>query len=158
MESTIQFTVNGQPRSAACDPARPLLEVLREDFQLTGCKYGCGEGQCGACTVLIDGKRTFSCLTQVGDVADKAITTVEGLARGDVLHPVQQAFMEAGAFQCGYCTSGMIMATVALISGKPDVGDAEMMGWMNTNVCRCCGYAKIRGAIKRSMELTKAGV
>lgn len=152
MESTIQFTVNGRPRSVTCDPARPLLEVLREDFQLTGCKYGCGEGQCGACTVIVDGKRTFSCLTQIGDVGQKSITTVEGLAKGDVLHPVQEAFMKEGAFQCGYCTSGMIMAAVALLAEKPAPSEAEVTGWMNTNVCRCCGYAKIHGAIRRAIS------
>lgn len=155
MESTIQFSVNGGQRNVTCDPARPLLDVLREDLQLTGAKYGCGEGQCGACTVLIDGKRAFSCITQIGDVAQKTVTTIEGLAKADALHPVQEAFMEDGAFQCGYCTSGMILATVALLAEKPDPSDADVTDWMNTNLCRCCGYAKIHGAIRKAAAAAK---
>src|SRR5262247_412798 len=106
MAQTISLTVNGQSRTVTTDPERPLLDVLREDFQLTGAKYGCGEGQCRACTVLVNGKSVASCLTPVGDADKKTLVTIEGLANGDKLHPVQQAFLEEGAFQCGYCTSG----------------------------------------------------
>src|SRR5690348_5156749 len=110
MASSFTFTVNGQERRVATPPDRPLLEVLREDLQLTGTRYGCGEGQCGACSVLVDGRRVFSCKTAVSKVNGKAVQTIEGLATGEELHPVQQAFLEENAFQCAYCTSGMIMA------------------------------------------------
>src|SRR5205823_12026671 len=103
MDSTFTLTINGQPRSVATDPQRPLLDVLREDLQLTGTKYGCGEGQCRACTVLLNGKSVASCLTPISDVDKQTVLTIEGLATGDTLHPVQEAFMAEGAFQCGYC-------------------------------------------------------
>src|SRR5881296_717240 len=109
------FTVNNKPVSFKTDPERSLLEVLREDLSLTGTKYGCGEGACGACTVLLDGRPTFSCSTRVADADGKSITTIEGLATGDELHPVQAAFLRQSAFQCGYCTAGMIMAAAALL-------------------------------------------
>ena len=150
MDSTFNLTVNGQRRTVTTDPARPLLDVLRETLQLTGTKYGCGEGRCGACTVLLDGKRTFSCRTEIEDANGKSVTTIEGLADGDKLHPVQEAFVEAGASQCGYCTPGMIMATVALLKEKPDAQEDEMVGWMNANLCRCCNYVNILGAVKRA--------
>ena len=118
--ATMNLTVNGQPRTVTTDPDRPLLDVLREDLQLTGTKYGCGESQCGACSVLVDGKRVFSCRTPASRVEGKAVRTIEGLARGDALHPVQQAFLDEGAFQCGYCTPGMIMAAVALLDENPE--------------------------------------
>ncbi len=118
MNQTITLIVNGKSTTVTTDPTRPLLEVLREDLQLTGTKYGCGDGRCGACTVLIDGKREHSCLTPVADVAGKAITTIEGLATNGALHPVQEAFLAEGAMQCGYCTPGMIMATVALLNSQ----------------------------------------
>src|SRR5512144_2054531 len=113
MDATITFTLNGQSRTVTTDPQRPLLEVLREDLQLTGTKYGCGEGQCGACSVLVDGRRVFSCHTPIAKVADTSVVTIEGLTAGvgDGLHPVQAAFLEEAAFQCGYCTPGMIVAT-----------------------------------------------
>src|SRR2546423_3266936 len=107
MPASIAFTVNGKPASIVSDPDRSLLEVLREDLHLTGTKFGCGEGACGACTVLVDGKRTFSCSTPVSQANGKSITTIEGLAKGETLHPVQEAFLAHGAFQCGYCTPGM---------------------------------------------------
>ena len=157
MTSTITFTVNNQPRTVTTDPARPLLDVLREELQLTGTKYGCGEGRCGACTVLVDGKRTFSCRTEVEDAAGKAVTTIEGLADGDTLHPVQEAFLEESASQCGYCTPGMIMATVALLREKPGAGEEEIGRWMNANLCRCCNYVNILNAVKRAANATAAG-
>src|SRR5712675_2030042 len=115
MSSTINFVVNGQRRTVTTDPGRALLDVLREDLRLTGAKYGCGERECGACSVLMDGKRVFSCQTPASRVEGKSITTIEGLAKGDKLHPVQQSFLDEGAFQCGYCTAGMIVAAVALL-------------------------------------------
>src|ERR1051325_8770048 len=108
MDATFTLTVNGQKRTVTTDPQRPLLDVLREEFQLTGTKYGCGEARCGACSVLLAGKRVFSCKTAIEDVGSQPITTIEGLADGDQLHPVQEAFIEENAFQCAYCTSGMI--------------------------------------------------
>lgn len=152
MDATFSLTVNGQKRSVTTDPQRPLLDVLREDFQLTGTKYGCGEARCGACSVLMDGKRVFSCRTPIENVADKTILTIEGLSDGDKLHPVQQAFLDENAFQCAYCTSGMIMAAVALLAEKSHPSDAEIVAGMNRNICRCCSYPKITNAIHRAAE------
>src|SRR5947207_5590061 len=147
-----KFSVNGKEVNVQTPGDRVLLEVLREELGLTGTKYGCGEGACGACTVLVNGKRTFSCSTMVSEVVGKLITTIEGLAKGDQLHPVQEAFASEGAFQCGYCTSGMIMATVNLLDRKPNPTDKEIVDWMNGHLCRCCSYVKymqaIRGAAK----------
>src|SRR5438128_5356402 len=111
MPASISFTVNGKQSAIESDPDRSLLEVLREDLQLTGTKYGCGEGACGACTVLVDGQPKFSCGTPLAEIVGKSVTTIEGLAEGDKLHPAQQAFLDEAGFQCGYCTAGMIMAT-----------------------------------------------
>jgi aerobic-type carbon monoxide dehydrogenase small subunit (CoxS/CutS family) len=152
MESTYNLTVNGQRRTVTTDPERPLLDVLREDLQLTGTKFGCGEGQCGACMVLVDGKRTFSCSTSVAHVDGKTVRTIDGLAKGDALHPVQQAFLEEGAFQCGYCTPGMIMATVGLLEQNPHPSDADITTWMNKNLCRCCSYVRIQNAVHRAAQ------
>jgi aerobic-type carbon monoxide dehydrogenase small subunit (CoxS/CutS family) len=151
----IMLKVNGRDVDVAGDPQRTLLEVLREDLVLTGTKYGCGEGACGACSVIVDGKRVFSCSTPVGDVAGKSMTTIEGLANGDQLHPVQQAFCDANGFQCGYCTSGMIMTTVALLGAKPNPTDDDLRDGMNGNLCRCCGYVTIKEAVKRAAELLR---
>jgi aerobic-type carbon monoxide dehydrogenase small subunit (CoxS/CutS family) len=152
MESTFNLTVNGQRRTVTTDPERPLLDVLREDLQLTGTKYGCGEGRCGACTVLVDGKRTFSCSTSVSHTDGKTVRTIESLAKGDALHPVQAAFLEEGAFQCGYCTPGMIMATVGLLEENPRPSEAEIATWMNKNLCRCCGYVRVEKAVRRAAQ------
>jgi aerobic-type carbon monoxide dehydrogenase small subunit (CoxS/CutS family) len=150
MDTSMTLTVNGRQRPVKTDPQRPLLDVLREDLELTGTKYGCGEGQCGACTVLVDGRPTLSCLTPVSEAAGKTITTIEGLARGDALHPVQEAFLAESAFQCGYCTPGMILATVALLKEKPRPTEAEIAESLNGHLCRCCGYPKILKAVRRS--------
>ena len=150
MNAPFKFTVNGQARTVESDPVRPLLDVLREDLQLTGTKYGCGEGHCGACTVLIDGKRAFSCRTTLEDVQNKSVTTIEGLSAGDRLHPVQQAFLDEDAYQCGYCIPGMIMNAVGLLNEKPNPSDQEIASWMNRNLCRCCGYPKIFNAVHRA--------
>jgi aerobic-type carbon monoxide dehydrogenase small subunit (CoxS/CutS family) len=152
MDSTITFTVNGERRTVTTDRARPLLDVLREDLRLTGTKYGCGEGKCGSCTVLLDGKRTFSCRAEVNSASGKSVTTIEGLAKGDTLHPVQEAFLAEGASQCGYCTPGMVMAAVALMKDKPAASDDEIVAWMNGNVCRCCNYVNILSAVKRAVR------
>ena len=148
--ASFTLTVNGQEKKISADPDRPLLEVLREDLQLTGTRYGCGEGQCGACTVLVDGKRTFSCKTAVSRADGKSIQTVEGLAKGDQLHPVPQAFIDESAFQCAFCTSGMIMAAVALLNDNPKPTDAQIIAGMNKNICRCCSYTTILKAVKRA--------
>jgi len=149
--------VNGTERSVTTDPQRRLLDVLREDLQLTGTKYGCGEGLCGACTVHLDGEPARSCLLPVTAAEGKSVTTIEGLARGEELHPVQQAFLEEGALQCGYCTSGMILAAVALLQKTPDPTDVQVAAGMNGHLCRCNGYLKIVKAVRRAAATTKAG-
>lgn len=148
----VSLNVNGQQRTLSTDPQRPLLEVLREEFQLTGTKYGCGEGQCGACTVLVDGRRLLSCVTPVSRVDGKTITTIEGLAQGDALHPVQEAFLAEGAIHCGYCTPGMVLSTVALLKEKPHPTDADIQSGLAGQLCRCCGYPKILKAVHHAAE------
>jgi len=150
MKRAIGFTVNGQPRMVTTDPERPLLEVLREDLGLTGAKYGCGEGQCGACTVLIGGKSAPTCVTPVGDVEGKTILTIEGLSDGEKLHPVQEAFLEEDAFQCGYCTPGLILEVAALLREKPSPTDEEILSALNGHICRCNHYTKILKAVRRA--------
>ena len=153
MPQSIKFKVNGQVQEVSTPADRLLLDVLREDLQLTGPKYGCGEGHCGACGVLIDGNRVFSCRTSVGSVADKSITTIEGLASDKTLHPVQQAFLDEQAYQCGYCTSGMIIAATALLGSTPHPTEKQIVTAMNGNLCRCCGYPRILSAVRRAAGL-----
>ena len=153
MDRTITFTVNGRQQTVTTDPERPLLEVLREDLGLTGTKCGCGEGQCGACTVLIDGKSNVSCMMPVADADQQTILTVEGLTEGDELHPVQEAFLAEGALQCGYCTPGMIMSVVGLLNESPDPSETEILSRMEGHLCRCCGYANIIRAVKHAAAL-----
>jgi aerobic-type carbon monoxide dehydrogenase small subunit (CoxS/CutS family) len=150
MESTVKATVNGRARTVTTDPRRPLLDVLREEWGLLGAKYGCGEGKCGACSVLVDGERKFSCRVDVEDVEGKAVTTIEGIGGGEKLHAVQEAFLAEGAFQCGFCTPGMVVAAVALLKEKPRPTDAEIVEGMNRNLCRCCSYVSIVKAVKRA--------
>ena len=150
MEKTIAFTVNGQSKRVTTDSNRLLLEVLREDLQLTGTKYGCGEGQCGACTVLINGKAVRTCQTSVEEVDQRTILTIEGLSTGDTLHPVQEAFLQEGGFQCGYCTPGMIMGVVGLLNDKPNPTEGELLSRMERHLCRCCNYPKILIALRRA--------
>ena len=154
MDSKITFTVNGQSRTVATDPQRPLLDVLREDLQLTGAKYGCGEGQCRACTVLINGKAVASCLTPVAEADKQTIITIEGLASGDKLHPVQEAFLAEGAFQCGYCTPGMILRVVGLLNELPNPSEEDILSRMQRHLCRCCHYQKLLKAIRRAAGQT----
>ena len=150
MDVTVTLTVNGTERTVTTDPQRLLLDVLREEFHLTGTKYACGEGRCGACTVLMDGKRALSCVTPISAADKKTVLTIEGLVKGDTLHPVQEAFLEEGAMQCGYCTSGMILSAVALLQEKPNPSDEEIVTGMNGNICRCNGYVKITSAVRRA--------
>ena len=152
MADTIRLKVNGKERSVDTDPERPLLEVLREDLQLTGTKYGCGEGQCRACTVLLDGRPVTSCLTPVAAAAGKPIVTIEGLAKKEELHPIQRAFLDAGAMQCGYCIPGMILTSAALLERHPDPNDREITESLNGNLCRCCGYGNIVAAIRLAAD------
>ena len=150
MNVKITLIVNGDERTVVTDPTRSLLDVLREEFHLTGTKYGCGKGQCGACTVLMNGRRIRSCVTPVSGADKNTITTIEGLADGDSLHPVQQAFLDEGAIQCGYCTSGMILAAAALLKNNPKPTDQQIIEGMNRNLCRCNGFVKILNAVRRA--------
>ncbi len=154
--AAIRLTVNGKLYTAEAGAQTSLLSVLREQLDLTGSKYGCGEGQCGACTVLIEGKAQRSCITKAATVSQKQITTIEGLANGEHLHPVQEAFLEAGAMQCGYCTSGMIMSAVALLQRNPAPKEDEIISFMDGNVCRCGTYPRIVSAIQKAAKATTA--
>jgi len=144
--------VNGKDRAVDAEPGDSLLSVLRDDFGLTGSRYGCGEGQCGACTVLLDGAGARSCVTRVGSVGAKAITTIEALAQGERLHPVQQAFLEVEAFQCGYCTPGMVMAAVGLLKTNPNPSEQDVARLMDRSVCRCGTYPRIVKAVRLAAE------
>ena len=152
--ATIRLSVNGKTRSVDTEPERPLLEVLREDLGLTGTKYGCGEGQCGSCTVLLDGAPAVSCVTTVRAAEGRKIVTIEGLAEGGTLHPVQQAFLDEGAVQCGYCTPGMVLQTVALLQNHPKPTDAQIVDGLNGNLCRCSDYQRIMSAVRRAAVAT----
>ncbi len=153
MAETIELLVNGERRKVAADPSRSLLRALRDDLDLTGTKYGCGEGDCGACTVLIDGVARRSCVTTVGAVAGAEIRTIEGLAPEGSLHPVQRCFLEAGALQCGYCTPGMILSAVGLLAAKPNPSEREIVSAMSGNICRCGAYPRIVAAIRAAADL-----
>src|SRR6266702_8469063 len=143
MPMITELRINGGRVKINADAERSLLSVLRDDLDLTGAKYGCGEGQCGACTVLIDGSAARSCITPVRSAAGKQVTTIEGLERNGRLHPLQQAFLDAGALQCGYCTAGMIMSGVALLNRNPEPTTPEIARAMEGNICRCGTYARI---------------
>jgi len=144
------LAVNGASRSVEAPPDESLLSVLRNRLGLTGTKYGCGEGQCGACTVLLDGRPARSCRQQVSEAAGKKITTIEGLAGNGRLHPVQAAFLEAEAFQCGYCTPGMIVATVGLLDSNPNPGEEDIAEHLTGNICRCGTYPRIIAAVRQA--------
>jgi aerobic-type carbon monoxide dehydrogenase small subunit (CoxS/CutS family) len=142
------LNINGSTLQIDADPERTLLSVLRDDLELTGAKYGCGEGECGACTVLLDGVPVRSCRRTVGSVGSKKIETIEMLERDGKLHPVQKAFVDADAMQCGYCTCGMIMSAVALLRKAPKPSREEIIRAMDGNICRCCAYPRIIRAIE----------
>jgi aerobic-type carbon monoxide dehydrogenase small subunit (CoxS/CutS family) len=146
----LKLNVNGRVRQVQAAQDEPLLWVLRNKLGLTGTKYGCGEGQCGACTVLLDGRPTRSCLTPAVAVAGAKITTIEGLEQNGRLSPVQEAFLEEGAFQCAYCTSGMVLAATALLAEKPHPSEDEIVEAMNGNMCRCGTYPRIVAAVRRA--------
>lgn len=150
--ATIELNVNGAKRTVEVVSGQSLLTTLRDGMDITGPKYGCGEGQCGACTVLLDGKPVRSCITPVEAAAGKAITTVEGLEKDGNLHPVQEAFLSEGAYQCGYCTPGQILSAVALLQRNPDPSDADIRRAMQGNLCRCGTYTRIEAAIKRAAQ------
>jgi aerobic-type carbon monoxide dehydrogenase small subunit (CoxS/CutS family) len=150
MPNVTEISVNGATMALDVSADRSLLDVLREELGLTGCKIGCGEGACGACTVLIDGQPARACITPVGDVGGRLVHTIEGLEQHGRLHPLQQAFLDAGAFQCGYCTPGMIMSGVALLSQQPEPSEHEIIRFMDGNICRCGAYARIVRAIQQA--------
>jgi isoquinoline 1-oxidoreductase alpha subunit len=152
----VEFTVNGRPASFAGDETMPLLWYLRDHAQLTGTKFGCGIGACGACTVHVDGAATRSCITPVAAIAGRSVTTIEGLAQGDRLHPVQRAWIEEDVPQCGYCQAGQIMAAVDLLKRQPAPGIDDINAI--TNLCRCGTYVRIRRAIRRAATLMKEEV
>jgi aerobic-type carbon monoxide dehydrogenase small subunit (CoxS/CutS family) len=148
MAATIGFRVNGRPVTLEGGPGRSLLWALRGELALTGAKYGCGIGACGACTVLVEGRAVRSCLTTLGDVEDRDIETIEGLARGGELHPLQQAFVDHGALQCGYCTPGMILAAEALLRATPRPSREAIAAAMEPHLCRCGAHQRIVTAIE----------
>ena len=146
----ISLKVNGAPRAVDADPEMPLLYVLRNDLKLNGPKFGCGLGQCGACTVIVDGKAVRSCVTPVGTVGGKPVTTLEGLGTVKKMHPLQKAFMDEQALQCGYCINGMIMSAKALLDATPKPSDAQIKEALAGNLCRCGTHTRILRAIKRA--------
>ena len=152
----LELEINGTRRRIEVDAERTLLSVLRDDLDLTGAKYGCGEGQCGACTVLIDGTPTRACITKAASLSGRKITTIEGLERDGRLHPVQQAFLDADAMQCGYCTAGMVMGAVALLDKNPKPTEAEIVRGMNGHICRCGTYPRIVTAIRKAASARAA--
>ena len=152
MARVTELDVNGTRRRIDADSDRTLLSVLRDDLDLTGTKYGCGEGQCAACTVLIDGTPTKACLTKLGAVAGKRVVTIEGLAPAGKLHPVQEAFLEADAMQCGWCTPGMILGAVGLLQRSPHPSESEIVSGMNGHICRCGTYSRVVQAIQTAAK------
>lgn len=157
MAKPIELQVNGKSYAIQSDPETPLLSVLRDELQLTGTKYGCGEGQCGACTVLVAGIPRRSCQMPVSVAAAKSITTIEGLEKNGHLHPVQQAFLDAGAFQCAYCTSGMILSSVGLLSTNPNPTSEEIIQSLQGNICRCGTHPRIIEAVQRAAKAMQGG-
>lgn len=154
----IHFTLNHEPITLSTAPGRSLLDVLRDDFHLTGAKDGCGgEGECGACTVILDGQAVNSCLVLIGQVEGKDVLTIEGLTLKNSLHPIQEAFMNAGAVQCGFCTPGMVLATKALLDRTCDPSEEEIRAALAGNLCRCTGYTKILSAVKNAAAEVKHG-
>lgn len=156
MKKLIKITVNGEPREIAVDVTETLLDVLRDDLNLTGTNRGCNEGECGACTVLLDNKAIASCTKLAVDADGSEVVTIEGLRKNGVLHPIQQAFIEKFAVQCGFCTPGMIMSTLALLNENPNPTEAEIRDALRGNICRCTGYHKIIEAIQQARDMLLA--
>jgi xanthine dehydrogenase YagT iron-sulfur-binding subunit len=148
----ISLTVNGEPVTMAIDPRVTLLDLLREQLQLTGTKKGCNFGECGACTVHLDGRRVNACLVLAAQTDGRAVTTIEGVAHGDTLHPVQQAFIDCDGFQCGFCTPGQVMSAIACITEGHTRSDAEIREWMSGNLCRCSSYPQIVDAVRAAAK------
>ena len=160
MKHNLHLTVNGQPMELTIEPHLTLTEVLRESLGLTGSKEGCGTGECGACTVLVDGDPVCSCLMPAVEAEGADVTTVEGLATEEALHPVQQAFIDHGGVQCGFCTPGMLLSSVALLTRNPSPTEPEIRDALTGNLCRCTGYDKIVRAIQaaaKEMETVRGG-
>ena len=157
MKRELRLTVNGDEYHVLVEPRRTLLEVIREDIGLTGTKNGCGAGECGACTVLLDNEAVNSCLVLAHEADGQEVVTIEGLARGGALHPVQEAFVEQGAIQCGFCTPGMVLSTVALLDRNPDPTREEILHGLKGNLCRCTGYVKIIDAVEAAKCLLREG-
>lgn len=157
MNETISFQLNGQSVQVESDPGRRLLWVLRTDLAMTGAKFGCGLGLCGACTVLVEGQAVRSCLVTLGEVQGKAVTTIEGLAQGGKLHPLQQAFIDHDAMQCGFCTPGMILNAYALLLANPTLSQADVINGMDDNLCRCGSHPRIVQAILSAAQTMKGG-
>ena len=153
----VSFTLNGKPTEMNVDPQRSLLWVLRGDLGLTGAKFGCGEGHCGSCTVLVNNQAVRSCVTAIGDVAGKKVTTIEGLAAGERLHPVQEAFLQHAAFQCGHCTPGMILGAYAFLLENPKATRADIIRQMDGHLCRCGAHVRIVQAIEDAAAAMKGG-
>jgi len=158
MAQTTSFTLNGKPVRVSADPKRMLAWVLRQDLALTGTKVGCGAGLCGACTVLVNDEPTFSCSTPLAAVAGKSVLTIEGLAQGGELHPVQRALQEHNAFQCGYCASGMILSAYALLKRRPRATRAELMEQLEGNLCRCGSHVRILAALESAGKAMGGGL
>jgi len=151
----IRITVNGEEHDLLIDPKKTLLELLREDLDLTGTKEGCDEGDCGACSVILDGKVVNSCLVLAVECDNAQVTTVEGLQQGEKLHPIQKAFMDSGAVQCGFCTPGMIMTTKAMLDEISDPSEHDIKHYLEGNLCRCTGYTKIMDAVNEAKKYSK---
>jgi nicotinate dehydrogenase subunit A len=155
---SLQLLVNGRPHEVPAEPDRPLLGVLRDELGLTGSKYGCGEGRCGACTVIVDGMAARSCVVRLGAVGDRPITTIEGIEHEDgSLHPIQRAFLDCDALQCGYCTPGMVVAAAALLEDDPEPSREAIDEALDRNICRCGTYPRIVEAIRQAADRMKGG-
>jgi aerobic-type carbon monoxide dehydrogenase small subunit (CoxS/CutS family) len=153
----VSFTLNGKPTRLTVDESRPLLWVLRDDLGLTGTKFGCGEGVCGSCTVIVNNAAVRSCATAVGDVQGKQVLTIEGLAKDDRLHPIQQAFADHGAYQCGYCTPGMVLGAYALLLRNPRATRADIVKDLDSHLCRCGAHVRILKAVETAATAMKGG-
>lgn len=156
MKKTVQFSLNDKPVKLDTEADQSLLWLLRGDMELTGTKYGCGVGLCGACTVLVDGIAQRACMLPVQSIVNKKVTTIEGLAQGEVLHPVQQAFVDHDALQCGYCTPGMILSAVSLLAENPQASDEEIAVGLDDNLCRCGAHQRIVKAVRSVANKPKA--